>query len=154
MSPKERQKAIPYLQALRIRRICSDEKTFRIRPEEFVGWLVDRRYKEDFVSKLDRERLFNQEGICSDKKKDHVPLVVTLHPAPNELRGIVKKLHNMLDASDEHRKTFRKQPLVVFRQAPNLKDNLVRAKLLKIQTEGFGGCLKCCKVHCQVCSLV
>ena len=147
-------KAIPYGQVLRIRRICSDEKKFRMKSAELVGWLVDRGYKEDFVNKLDRERVFNQEGRCSDKKKDQVPVVVTLHPAPNELRGIVKKLHNMLDASDEHRKAFRKQPFVVFRQAPNLKYTLVRAKLPRIQTERFGGCLKCGKVHCQVCSFI
>ena len=44
--------------------------------EELVGWLVDRDNKENFVkrqivraSKLDRERLFNQGGRCSDKKR-------------------------------------------------------------------------------------
>ena len=79
------------------------------------------------ASKLDRERLFNQEGRCSDNRKDQVPLVVTFHPALNELRGIVKKLHTMLDASEEQ--IFIKQPFLVFRRAPNLKDNLVRAKL-------------------------
>ena len=78
-----------------------------MRSEELVGWLVDMGYKEDFVreqivraSKLDRERLFNQEGRCSDKKKDQAPLVVTFHPALKELRGIVEKLHTMLDASE------------------------------------------------------
>ena len=63
-------KAIPYRQALRIRRICSDEKEFRRRSEELVGWLVDRGYKEDFVRKqvdraciLDRAELLNQEKV-------------------------------------------------------------------------------------------
>ena len=154
-------KAIPYGQALRIRRICSDEKKFRMRSEELVGWLVNRGYKEYFVreqivraSKLDREKLFNQEGRCSNKKKDQVPLVVTFHPALNELRGIVEKLHAMLDASEEHKEAFKEQPLVVFRRAPNLKDNLVRAKLPRSQTEGVRGCFKCGKVRCQVCSFM
>ena len=42
-------KAIPYGQALRLRRISSDERKFRRRTEELVGWSVDRGYKEDFV---------------------------------------------------------------------------------------------------------
>ena len=166
-------KAIPYGQALKIRRICSDEKKFGMRSEELVSWLVDKGYEEYFVreqivcaskldrgmllvcaSKLDRERLFNQEGRCSDKKKDQVPLVVTFHPALNELRGIAKKLHTMLDASEEHKKALKEQPLVVFRRAPNLKDNLVRAKLPRSQTEGVRGCFKCGTVHCQVCSFM
>ena len=144
-----------------------------MRSEELVSLLVDKGYKEYFVmeqivcaskldrgrllvcaSKLDRERLFNQEGRCSDKKKDQVPLVVTFHPALNELRGIVKQLHTMLDASEEHKKALKEQPLVVFRRAPNRKDNLVRAKLPRSQTEGVRGCFKCGLVHCQVCSFM
>ena len=81
-----------------------------MRSEELVGWLVDGGYKEYFLkeqivraSELDRVRLFSREGICSDKKKDQVPLVETFHPALNELTGIVKKLHAMLDASEEHK---------------------------------------------------
>ena len=79
---------------------------------------------------------------------------MTFHLALNELRGIVEKLHTMLDASEEHRKTFKGQPLVVFRRAPNLKDNLVRAKLPRIQAERVRGYFKCGKVCCQVCSFM
>ena len=107
-----------------------------------MSWLVDRGYKEDFVreqivraSSLDRERLFNQEGRCNDKRKDQVPLVVAFHPALNELRGIVKKLYTMLEVPEEHWMAFKEQPLVVSRRVPNLKDNLVGAKLPRIQTE-------------------
>ena len=110
--------------------------------------------KEDFVrgqivraSSLDRERLFNQEGRCDDKRKDQVPLVVAFHPALNEIRGIVQKLHTMLEASQEQRMAFKEQPLVVFRRAPNLKDNLVRAKHPRIQTEGVRVCLRCGKAR-------
>ena len=156
-----RQKGHPINQGLRMRRIFSDETKFRIRSEELVGWLVDRGYKECFVreqivraSKLDRKGLFNQEGRCSNKKKDRVPLAVTVHPALNERMGIVDKLHAMLDDSEQHKEAFKEQPLVVFRRAPNLKDNLVRAKLPRSQTEGVRGCFKCGKVRCQVYSFM
>ena len=88
------------------------------------------------------------------QEKDQVPLVVTFHPALNELSGIVEKLHAVLDASEEYKEAFKEQPLVIFRRAPNLKDNLVRAKLPRSQTEGVRGCFKCDKVHCQVCSFM
>ena len=130
--PWHLKKAIPYGQALRIRRIYSDEKKCRMRSEELVGWLVDRGYTEDFVreqigkaSNLDRAALFDQKSSHSGEKKDHIPLVVTFHPAPNQLRDIVKKLHTMLDASEEYRRVFKEQTLVVFRRAPNLKDSFV-----------------------------
>ena len=41
---------------------------------------------------------------------------------------------------------------MVFRRAPNLKDNLVRAKLPRIWTEGVRGCFRCGKARSQVCS--
>ena len=43
---------------------------------------------------------------------------------------------------------------MVFRRAPSLKDNLVRAKLPRSQTEGVRGCCKFGKVLCQVCSFM
>ena len=113
-----------------------------MRSEKLVDWLVDWGYKEYFVreqivraSKLGREKHFDQEGRCSDKRKDQVPLEVTFHLSVNELRGIVKKLHTVLDASEEHEKALTEQSLVVFRRVPNLKDNLVTAKLPRSQTE-------------------
>ena len=79
---------------------------------------------------------------------------MTLHPALDELRGIVEKLHAMLDASEEHKEVFKEQSLVVFRRAPNLQDKLVRVKLKRNQTEGDRGWFKCGKVRCQVCSFI
>ena len=75
--------------------------------------------------------------------------MVTFHLALYKLRRILKKLHTMLDASEEHRRTFKEQPLVVFRRARNLKDTLVRANPTSIQTEGYRGCFKSGKVRCQ-----
>ena len=154
-------KAIPYGQALMSRRICLDEKKFRTRSEELVGWLVDRGYKEDFVreqigkaSNLDRAALFDQKSSHSSEKKDHIPSVLAFHPTLNQLRDIVRRLHMMLDASEEHRRIFKEQPLVVFRRAPNLKDSLVRAKLPKPQTGIAKGSFKSGKSRCQVCSLI
>ena len=79
---------------------------------------------------------------------------MTFHPVLSELRGIVEKLHAKLDASEEHKEAFMEQPLLVFRQAQNLRDNLVGAKLPRSQAEGVRGCFKCGKVRCQVCSFM
>ena len=58
----------------------------------------------------------------------------------------------MLDASEQHKKVFPNKPLVSFRRAKNLKDNLVRAKLAPLQQEDqLKGCYQCGKSRCQVC---
>ena len=66
---------------------------------------------------MDRKELFIQEGSRSDKKKDHIPLVVTFHPGLNELRDIVNRFHTRLEASEEHRRVFKEKTLVAFRRA-------------------------------------
>ena len=43
---------------------------------------------------------------------------------------------------------------MVFRKAPNPKDNLVRAMLPKIQTERSESCFECGRVRCHVCSFM
>ena len=55
----------------------------------------------------------------------------------------------MLAASEEHkRRVFPEQPLVAFRCASNLKDNLVRAKLPPIQGDSVKGCFRCLNEIC------
>ena len=43
---------------------------------------------------------------------------------------------------------------MLFRRRPNLKDNIVRAKLPWIHTEVVKGCSRCGKSRCQVCSFI
>ena len=48
--PWHTKKAIPYGQALRLRRICSEDRQFQDRVGELAGWLKDRGYKESLVN--------------------------------------------------------------------------------------------------------
>ena len=42
-------KGIPYSQALRLKRICSDDNNLKKRLQELKGYLVKRGYDSDFV---------------------------------------------------------------------------------------------------------
>ena len=79
--------------------------------------------------------------------------VVTYHPALNGIRKAVGKLQPMLAASEERKRVFPEQPLVAFRRASNLKDNLARAKLPPVPGDSVKGCFRCGKSRCQVCKL-
>ena len=48
--PWHTKKAIPYGQALRFRRICSEDRQFQERVGELAGWLKDRGYEESLVN--------------------------------------------------------------------------------------------------------
>ena len=49
--PYHCKKAIPFSQALRISRICSDDESFEDRCEELYDWLMERGYKHKVVVK-------------------------------------------------------------------------------------------------------
>ena len=157
--PWHTKKAIPYGQALRRRRICSEDGSFQEKSEELVGWLTNRGYEEGFVreqvdrvKEMDRDMLLNQNGGLNRGRGERIPFVVTYHPAFNLIYNIVSRLQHMLDASEEHRKVFPNKRLVSFRRAKNLKDNLVRTKLAPLQQEDqLKGCYQCGKSRCQVC---
>ena len=159
--PWHTKKAIPYSQALRYRRICSEDRFFE-EVGELAGWLKDRGYEESLVDeqidkarKLDRATLLDNSG---SKTKDQgrgerVPFVLTYHPALNGLGKAAGKLWSILSHSEEHRKVFPGPPIIAFRRCKNLMDILVRARL---SNRGQGGtyakrCSGCGKARCQVC---
>eukprot|EP00794_Sanderia_malayensis_P018386 gene18386-20236_t len=150
-------KAIPYGQALRIRRICSDDGKFLARSKELVGWFKDRGYDEGFVKEqvervrnLDRQVLIEQDVGRNRGRGDRIPFVVSYHPALNGIRRAVGKLQPMLAVTEEHKRVFPEQPLVAFRRASNLKDSLVRARLPPVEGGSVKGCFPC---GCKVCGM-
>ena len=56
-------KAIPYSQALRLNRICSDNETFDKRCNQLEEWLLDRGYSSKLVrNQVLKARKFSREG--------------------------------------------------------------------------------------------
>ena len=122
--PWHTKKAIPYGQALRFRRMCSEDLQFQERVGELAGWLKDRGYEEsldneqiDRVRRLDRTTLLANVGSRTNTqgRGERVPLVVTYHPALNSLGKVAGRLHPMLTNSEEHGKVFPEPPLIAFR---------------------------------------
>ena len=49
LHPYHCKKGIPYSQALRLNRICSDNKTFGRRRYDLEKWLMERDYNEEMM---------------------------------------------------------------------------------------------------------
>ena len=160
--PGHTKRGIPYSQALRIRRICSEDQFFDKRVGELRGWLFNRGYKEgevdqqiDKVRSLDRLELLDRQR--KDQSDGRIPLVLTYHPALNRVYDILRDISNILLAGPEHKKLFQNKIFLSFRRAKNLKDKLVRAKLPNSDDGGLSakGCYKCNgRKSCQICGLI
>ena len=65
--PWHTKKAIPHGQALRLRRICSEDHQFQERVGELAGWLKDRGYKESLVNEqIDRVRRLDRTSLLAN----------------------------------------------------------------------------------------
>ena len=105
--------AIPYGQALILRRICSSKSKFDKRIEEFKGYLHKRGFQKTQISsqcekvrtKDRRLLLFQDKERFVDNKV--VPLVLNFHPALSGISQKVKSLWPVLHASDEMKEVFK-----------------------------------------------
>ena len=93
--PKHCTKSIPYSQALRIKRICSNEQTTKKRLGELKCHLKKRGYNNASInhcfnkaSDIDRKDLIQYKEKNANNR---VPFVITYHPALSNLSNIVRE---------------------------------------------------------------
>ena len=125
--------AIPFSLALRLRRICSTDETFKIRTTELTTYLLKRGYKRDFVTEqiqcaadIPRIHTLQPKQI---NKPERIPFITTYNPSLPSIFNIIKKHYNLLLSSDRCKNAFLHLPVVAFRRSPNLRDLLVTGKL-------------------------
>ena len=163
--PKHTKEAIPYSQALRLQRICSENQEFDKRLGELREWLRGRGYEDSLIGdKIDKVRKLDRKALLEDAinkgsrmdREERVSLVLTYHPAFNLLWKIVRKHYSILENSEEHRNVFSQPPFIAFRRCKNLKDILVRSKLYSRGTgDAYSqGCSSCGGKRCRVCKHV
>ena len=153
-------KAIPFSQALRLNRICSEDEEFENRCEDLYGWLRDRGYKHELIDdQIKRACRFDRDDLLTKGKpprKNVVSLNIEYNPAFSKLSGVLKELNCILQGDEQHRKVFSDTPLVGFSNGKSLKNILVRAVLPKqnSQSSNQWGSQKCGKPRCEVCKNV
>ena len=135
--PYHCKKGIPYSQALRLNRICSDNESFDKRCNNLEGWLMERGYNGKMIRKQilrarehPRKDLFEREKAKTSEPR--LKFNITYYPIFQNIRNILQELHLFLGPAKEHKKVFSDVPVVGFRNGKSLKDYLVRAALHKI----------------------
>ena len=153
--PFHTKRAIPYGQALRIRRICSEDQFFEKGVSDLKQWLLKRGYKDYLIdTQIDKARCCNRDALLlGNDPRDNsnkVFLVLTYHPAlSKKVYDIINLNQNILNINEEHKKVFSEPPMVSFRRGKTLKDVLVRSKLREEEFQQ-GSCVGCQKGNCLV----
>ena len=125
--PYHYKKGIPYSQALRLNRICSDNETFDRRCNDLEKWLMERGYNEKMIRKqILSAREYSRNDLL-EKEKQQMPekkltFNITYNPTFQNVRRIMEELHILLTPNKEHRKVFSDVHVVGFRDGKSLKD--------------------------------
>ena len=151
-------RSIPFSQALRLNRICSEGKFFDNRCNQLEEWLSKRGYSDKMVrNEILRARKFNRNDLLDKEKTERSPpdlvLNITYHPAFSRLKHVLSNIHVLLTPNEEHRNTFCNIPVVGFKKGRSLKDLLVRAKLPELK-QGGGKSAGCNRTGCEVCEFL
>ena len=151
-------RAIPYGQAIRIKRICSDENNLNRRLLELESWLSKRGYSSKNVRpEIERVHSVSRDDLLKKVERENdfcePVLVLTYHPALNCIHEILRNAQRHVYKSARLAKVLKSPPRVAFRNAKTLKDRLVRSKL-RNESEVETGSFKCNGKRCEVCNYI
>ena len=117
-------KSIPYSQALRIQRICSEKDDLENELRNLSGFFKNRDYNmEDVNSALQKVK----ENKTSEKPTNDLPNVVMILPYHPTNPLMQKTISQTWEKHKNHIQGFINKPIIAYKRPANLKDLLVRA---------------------------
>ena len=160
--PKSTKEAIAFSQALRIRRICTDDSDYEKNSEILAKDLIDRGHYDNNVKKgIEKARNIDRHELFIYKERNHldkIPLIVTYNKELPNLKEIINNTWDTLKINQQESAKFANKPLICFRRNSNLRDligqmRISEGKVLrhkKLKTGRCEPCLsrpdaKCCK---------
>lgn len=145
--------AIPYSQAHRFKRLCSNREDFIANCEQLKTSLTKRQYPsaliDDAIGRADKlNRAEILRGNRLPEKQNSTNLVLTHSASAPKVHSILKRHYNILAQSEHLKSIFPEPPRVVYRRSKNLRDLLTSSKVNKPE---ITGCAPCNKARCKVC---
>ena len=144
--------SISYSQALRVSRICSSEKDFKMRVSHIKEWFLVRGYPEIVVNNQIDKVVYARDQSVKKKLESGFPFVTTYHSKVKELGKMIRNLLPFLYGDGEVQKVFSPPLIVSYRSARKIKDYIVRSKLYHLERKV--GCQGCGSSRCQVCNSI
>ena len=131
--PKSQIKNIPYGQALRVKRICTEESDLQEALKHLKAGFQSRGYKgpqldEQFgrINEIDRKQLlsYKEKEVNSNLK-----FITKYNRNLPNIRSIIENNWSILSTNEKLTKAFEDKPILTFKRNKNLKDMLGGTKL-------------------------
>ena len=147
-------KYIPFGQAIRLRRIISDDIVLDKCFKELETWFRNRGYNL-IRPEIEGVKTMNRTDLLSECKKEvdnRITLILTYHPALTEVYEILQKAHRHMHKCQRLTAVLPSPPRLAFRNANTWKDHLVRSKL-KTTFEKPRVTI-CGRKNCEICHIL
>ncbi|XP_078084813.1 uncharacterized protein LOC144503794 [Mustelus asterias] len=157
--PKHVKEAIPYGQALRIHRICSDEEDRNRHLQTLKDALIRTGYGARLIDQqFRRATAKNRTDLLRRQTRDmvdRVPFVVQYFPGVEKLRHLLRNLQHVIDEDEHLAKAIPTPPLLAFKQPRNLKQTIVHSKLPSLQENSDHDTTQPCHSNlCKTCRII
>ena len=154
--PAHCKKSLPYSQAIRIRRICSNINDYDIQTDLLTNYLSRCGYPRPLLIKsIEKARRLDRETLLQYKVHESSPpkmnLITTFNPRSPINIDELKANWNILDTNSETKYLFNSIVSIVYRRSQNLKDILVHSDL-NHQKPNLG--CKPCNKPCVTCAFM
>ncbi len=151
--PRHIVNSIPYSQALRIIRICSDEASRKTRLDDLKRNLITRGFPPKLIRRsMDLALSPHQPGNLM-RKTQSIPLILTFDPRKRNMNNFVTANEPLL-STDSMGQRFRDEyhTMITFRRPRNLKDILVHSDFTRKRKQTPG--MRTCPKHCTSCARI
>lgn len=152
--PKSCRNAIPLGQALRIRRICSEQTDYISCLNEMCQDFSNRGYPRSLLNETYKKTEDLPRTLeIKPKPTSELPpsLIVKYNDATQNFKNILRKHHNILQTNPLLKSLFPDCINVVYKKEKSIGDILVRAK---INSDDNKGCFPCNNKPCTICQYV
>ena len=125
-------KSIPYSQALRIRRICSTNKSLKKRLRQLTNHLKRRGYKQSVIKKTHNISRSSLLQYKVKQKCKRTPSVLTYHSCLRNSFNTIRR--TSVEKNSKLSKVLPEPPMIAFKEPNSLRNLLVRAEISKPNT--------------------
>ena len=152
--PKHCKIAIPFSQALRIKRICPERENLLLRTNQLKHHLSKRGYSDQLLGSEINWAINTSYGSSSSlsnrRNSNRIPLVVTYQPNLPKLEWTIRHYHHIVQDSNRLQKEFPSLPIIAFWQPRNLRDVLIRTNITPKISDPPGN-FHCEGKRCKTC---
>lgn len=165
--PPSNKQSIPFSQAIRIKRICSEISELNIALKKLHSSFISRGYSSNNITQqINKAKETSREATLTYKQKSTtdqpIPFITTYNKTLPNIKEILEKNWNILQTNADLSSTFEKQPRVVYRRNKNLRDfigqtTISNNKVVRRtnQQNKPGKCTQCySRNDCQCCKQV